>query len=324
MKYFNVVMLFLLMPFCTIMAQYTDVINSNRPGESMGAFAVGKTVIQLEGGLSYMSEKHSKLDYKAKGMVGDLAIRYGFLFEEMEFITNIKYQQDTYTDASDIQESRHGVRNCSLGIKYLVYDPFKYADNKPNLYSWKANHSFKWKSLIPAVSVFVAGNLNFDNSYIDNTAKLNKVTPKAILCTQNMFAGGYVFVANVFVDKITSDYQNYGYILTLTKGFNDKWSGFVENKGVVGDYYSDGLFTLGAAYLFTKDFQIDASFTHNIKTTPTFNYFGIGLSWRSDKNYKEVKLITNESKMDKKVRDKKEKSDKKSKKRRDAVDDKSN
>ena len=29
-------------------AQYTDVINSNRPGETMSAYAVGKSVIQAE------------------------------------------------------------------------------------------------------------------------------------------------------------------------------------------------------------------------------------------------------------------------------------
>ena len=33
-------------------AQYTDVINSNRPGESMSAFSVGKTVFQSEFGIS--------------------------------------------------------------------------------------------------------------------------------------------------------------------------------------------------------------------------------------------------------------------------------
>jgi len=31
-----------------LQAQYTDEINTNRPGESMNAYAVGKQVIQLE------------------------------------------------------------------------------------------------------------------------------------------------------------------------------------------------------------------------------------------------------------------------------------
>ena len=44
--------------------QHTDVINSNRPGESMSGFAVGKTVIQIESGVSYVKEKHNLLDRK--------------------------------------------------------------------------------------------------------------------------------------------------------------------------------------------------------------------------------------------------------------------
>ena len=35
-------------------AQYTDIINSNRPGKSMSAFSVGKTVIQAEPGIEHI------------------------------------------------------------------------------------------------------------------------------------------------------------------------------------------------------------------------------------------------------------------------------
>jgi len=38
-------------------SQFTDVINSNRPGESMAAFSVGKTVFQAEAGLYSFKEK---------------------------------------------------------------------------------------------------------------------------------------------------------------------------------------------------------------------------------------------------------------------------
>ena len=40
-----------------IQAQYTDQINSNRPGISIGAFAVGKGIIQFEGGFEYRRHK---------------------------------------------------------------------------------------------------------------------------------------------------------------------------------------------------------------------------------------------------------------------------
>ena len=39
-------------------AQFTDQINSNRPGKSMMAFAVGKSIVQTETGINYFKEEH--------------------------------------------------------------------------------------------------------------------------------------------------------------------------------------------------------------------------------------------------------------------------
>lgn len=54
-----------LLATATIQAQFTDVINSNRPGESMAAFSVGKTVFQAEAGLFMINEKDDDLQYDA-------------------------------------------------------------------------------------------------------------------------------------------------------------------------------------------------------------------------------------------------------------------
>ena len=41
-----------LLPY-TMVGQYTDIINSNLPGNSQSAYAVGPRVLQMEGGLWY-------------------------------------------------------------------------------------------------------------------------------------------------------------------------------------------------------------------------------------------------------------------------------
>ena len=46
---------FILISNFSVFAQYTDVINSNRPGISQGAFAVGKNVLQFELGTNLTS-----------------------------------------------------------------------------------------------------------------------------------------------------------------------------------------------------------------------------------------------------------------------------
>ena len=301
-------------------AQFTDDINSNRPGRSMMAFSVGKSVFQTETGLHYVNEDHNTLDYKASGFMAEFDIRWGLFFEQLELIAEFQYQNDNYT--SDLlDKNRSALKKTLFFFFYLIYDPFKNYEEKPNLYSWKANHRFKWRQLIPAVAVYGGANLNFsDNPF--NFAPVGieepKVSPKAMIIAQNHFGSRWVLVTNVAYNKIGSEFASIDYILTLTRGFNSKWSGFIENQGYMGDYYSDGLFRMGAAYLFNKDMQIDASIGKNIKNTPSLFTGGIGFSWRFTKNYKEVKIEKdNGSKMDKKM---KKKGEKDAKKRKDAVE----
>jgi hypothetical protein len=305
-----IIVAFLLFSFICF-GQYTDVINSNRPGESFGAFSVGKSIFQSEAGFSILKEKHELLDYEANGFGAEAVIRFGVFKEELEAILEINYQNDTFVDING-SFKRSGLRNTTLGAKYLIYDPFKYRKETVNLYSWKANHKFKWNQLIPAVAAYAGANINFSNNpFLFNNEPISKISPKVMLITQNKFSNGFVFVTNVFVDRIGTESQSIEYILTLTKGFNDRWSGFVENKGIKGDYYSDAIIRTGAAYLLTKNMQLDASVSTNFKNTPTIFYFGAGLSWRFDANYKEVVLRDKSFKGDKKKKpSKKEKKNK--------------
>lgn len=297
----------------TSFGQHTDVINSNRPSESQSAFAVGKNVIQVESGVNYINDKHTLLEYQSSGMFIDFTARYGLLFEQLETIAEISYQMDKYQLEDNDPFKRSGMRSMNMGLKYLVYDPYKNRKEKINLYSWRANHKFKWNQLIPAVSVYGGLNLNFSNPFLLRDEKPSNFSPRAMIMTQNIFGNGFVLITNVFMDKITTEYKQMGYIITLTKGINDNWSVFFENKGIKSDYYADGIFSTGAAYLLGKNLQVDFTMSKNFKDTPSIFYGGFGVSWRSDINYKEVriKVEKDKSKMDKKVEKKAEKSKKK-------------
>ncbi len=288
MKLFKVAVISLI--FCISIpnfAQFTDQINSNRPGESMGAFSVGKNVIQAEAGVYYLNEKHDIINYKANGFGVDLAARGGLFFEQLELLIEAKAQLDKYTTPTS-ETNRSGFRKITFGGKYLIYDPFKKGPKKPNIYSWKANNKFSWKQFIPAVSAYAGANYVMDNDY--SIPKEATISPKVMIIAQNHFKSGLVLVTNVIADKISSNNSSFGYIVTLTKGINDTWSAFIENKGIKGDYYSDGIFTVGATHLLKSNIQIDASLSKNIKNTPALIYGGIGLSWRFDKKYKDIEI----------------------------------
>ena len=266
-------------------SQYTDVINSNRPGTSQSAFAVGPNVIQLEAGPYLINQEHTPLKYEVSGFGADFAVRYGLLFEPLEINMIGTYQNDKRTDsrsAIPIENKRSNFKNFTLGAKYLVYDPYKNAeDDKPNLYSWKANHSFKWKYLIPAVAVYAGAN--FDTKNNPYTAPgIEGFSPKVAVISQNNFSGGWVFVVNLIKDRIGTDYSDFQYILTLTHSFGSRFSIFGETQGIKSDFYADNLIRFGGAYLFGKDFQLDAAATFNTKDTPSVFSLNIGASYRFD------------------------------------------
>lgn len=301
-------------------AQFTDEINSNRPGKSYGAYSVGQSLFQVESGLYYISEDHALLETKSSGMGVDLQLRWGLFKEELEFIADLQYQADRLTTPIG-SESRSALRQTVLGAKYLLYDPYKKVDDgKPKheeLLSWKKKHKFKWRQLIPSISAFAGFNLNFDNPFTFETDPA--ISPKVMIITQNQLSGGYVVVLNLIADRITSDFPSYGYILTITRGLNEKWSIFFENQGYKSDFYSDSILRGGAAYLMTETMQFDASVSTNMKDTPSVFYAGAGISWRFDENYKPV-LIRSGKDKDKDGKDKDKKDKKKKKKRKDEVD----
>jgi hypothetical protein len=269
--------------------QHTDQINSNRPGETMSAYAVGKSVIQVESGIYGIKENHSIQNYDANGFGIDMTLRWGLFMEKLELIADLQYQYEVLNPAIAFPE-KSAFKQTVLGAKYLIYDPFKNYEKNINVYSWKANHSFNWHQLIPAVSVFAGVNVTLaDNPYYFSPDAA--FSPKVVLIAQNHFGDGtWVFVTNIIADYIGTDYPSYGYGITLTKGFNRKWSGFIENQGYMSDFYSDAIVRGGAAFLIHDDLQIDASISSSLKDTPSILYGGVGFSWRLDTNYKEIRM----------------------------------
>lgn len=293
-------------------AQYTDEINANRPGESQSAFAVGKRIFQVETGVYGIKEKHEVLDYELKGLGLDLVLRYGAFMENLEFIADVQYQFDQFDDALGTQ-NRNDFKQLTLGAKYLLYDPDKYAkiDDK-EMYSWKARHRFKWSRLIPAVAIYAGTNIPLGDKLY--TFKNDRMSPKVMAITQHYF-GRWVWINNFIYDKFGTDYPSAGIVSTVTRGFNERWSGFVEFQGYMSDWYGDGIGRIGAAHLLTTEMQVDASFNINFKDTPSIMYAAVGFSWRFADHYNEMWMPTEGSREEEfREQQKKESEEKKMKK----------
>lgn len=283
------------------MAQYTDVINSNRPSQSMGAFSVGKRVYQLEQGLSFRMGNFSAFqDASYTGMGARTQIRIGLFKEQLEFIGSADYQIDAlrYSNAVGTYNiDRNALRDLGTGAKYLVYDPFRKVEKyKPNLYSWHANNRIRWRDLIPAVSVYAGAQFStggiypyqenflplFDYNYRPITEPF--VSGTAMLILQQHLRPGLVVVHNIGMRYITADVQQKKLLGTITYSTQSKWSFFGEYTVDNSPLYRDLSIGAGVAYLFNSDFQLDVAVQQNLKTTPSLLTAGIGISYRIDRH----------------------------------------
>lgn len=289
-----------------VIAQYTDQINSNRPGESIGAFSVGTGVIQFETGTEFRKYKHKGYNNsEVSSGVGFFSLRWGFLKEELELTFESSYLlgklKSKIIDPNPVYNQKGFIKNF-IGIKYLVYDPFK-KGQEINVFSWDANNNFRLRDLIPAVSLTAGANFNLDEEtklapYDDlfniihrpylyqNLGDRGSVEPflsyRGTVATQSHFLGTWVFVTNFSYNRIASDFPEFAYILTLTHTFSPKWSVYMETHSVSSDVYVDQILRTGGAYLLTDDIQIEGTMAINTKDSPSLFSINAGVSYRLD------------------------------------------
>ena len=117
----------ILLNFSLLNSQYTETINSNRPGLSQGAFSVGKDVLQFELGYRNSNLKNESFNNSKISNVKYLYnIRYGFLSNKLEVFLEGSYNNDEIDDLiKSVNYKNSFLGKQTLGFKFLVFDPFK-------------------------------------------------------------------------------------------------------------------------------------------------------------------------------------------------------
>ena len=265
-------------------AQYTEIINSKRPGFSESPYSIGTGVFQFETGLFHRSNSNESQLENPNTIGGELFFRYGKFFEKLEFNVKIAYQNDKLKDPSGTNYNISGISDLTIGAKYLIYEQ-NYTDKSKEIRSWKRKMAFDKKRLIPSVGVFAGVNTNF----LGNGFKENELTIKGAILLQNDFSDRLVLLTNLIVDKILSDSNKYSYIATMTYALNFKWSYFIESQGIFEKKYHPKFhFGTGIAYLFSRDLQLDISARTNFFDDYSFVYSSIGFAWRLDRHTDQI------------------------------------
>jgi hypothetical protein len=294
------VFLFLIGCFHMGSAQYTEIINSKRPGFSDSPFSVGTNVYQVEAGLFYKDignylfkdpELQIANRYSSQTFGTDVSFRVGKFLDKLELDLDMAfvYESRDYSLPQVINISKLGLSKLTIGAKYLVYMP-TYEDKSKEIRSWKKRNSFDKKRLIPAVGIYAGLNTNFLTELYKNP---DGISPRFAVFTQNNLSGKLIVLTNLIADNMFTAYTEYSFIATTTYSLSAKVSVFGEGqvfqrKDVPNDYQ----FGIGGAYLLNKDMQVDGSarFINDERGDHTF-LVGMGFSWRLDKHEDQFKLI---------------------------------
>ncbi|CAM1357885.1 putative MetA-pathway of phenol degradation [Tenacibaculum sediminilitoris] len=277
--------LFIFFVFCSFLtanAQYTPVINSNRPGFSESPYSVGSGVYQFETSVFYRKINATPTFSNPEALGLNLFFRTSFISEKLEINLNTSLQKDkiAFKNIFESSYNKTGLSQFSLGAKYLVYAP-KYDDKSKEIRSWKKRHSFDWKRWIPHVGVSVGVNIE---SFLTDYHKRGSFSPKVGVLLQNEFSDKLNVVTNLHYDYIGTDFPQFSYIITGTYNFNDYWSGFAEMQGIFEEYEKKTNIGAGAAYLFSKNLQFNASLRANLQQDEIGFYSSIGVSYRINRH----------------------------------------
>ena len=262
MKKFWVIAL-LLINYQYANAQYTEIINSKRPGLSESPYGVGTDVIQVETGVFFGKNTSNATFAKISPQGVNVFLRYGKFIEKLEINANITYQKDELQFNNIFTTTRgiKGISQLTIGAKYLIFQQ-EFDDKSKEIRSWKKRTAFDKKRLIPSVGVYVGMNTNF----VGEDYKEEGMSPKAAILLQNDFTQRLILITNLIADRIGKDNKSYSYIATMTYAITDQWSFFVENQGDFLENKTDFQIGTGVAYLYTKDMQFDASVRTNLSS----------------------------------------------------------
>ena len=292
-------MLCMLLLTHTTIAQFTNVINSNRPGFSESPYSVGTRVYQLETSLFYRETNKYPTFYRPQSYGVDFLLRSSFLNEKLEFNINLAYQNEEigFQNIFNSSYQKAGISKLIVAAKYLVFEK-KYEDKSKEIRSWVARNSFDWKRLIPSVAIYAGANTGIP----ENIYKANSFSPKVGILLQNDLSDNFNIITNVFYDRIGTELPELSYIVTATYSYRPRWSIFIENQTMFDKNQYQSNIGTGIAFLFNRNLQLNSSFRLLADGKSSGFYSSFGASYRLNRHVDKVINLDKKGKSSKKKR----------------------
>ena len=268
-----------------VLAQYTNVINSNRPGFSESPYSVGTGVYQLETSIFFRQTSIYPTFSRPESYGVDFLFRTSFFKEKLELNLNFAYQNEqvSFQNIFNSSYNKTGFSKLTVGAKYLVYEQ-KYTDKSKEIRSWVARNKFDLKRLIPSVAAYAGVNTGIP----EDIYKTNSFSPKAGILLQNDLTNNFNIITNIYYDRIGTELPEFSYIITATFSYNNRWSIFIENQTMLDKIQAQSNIGSGIAFLYNRNIQINSSLRLLTDAKSSGFYSSIGASYRFDRHLDKV------------------------------------
>lgn len=248
----KILLFLLIISFSKSFSQYNETIRTGRPGQAIGAFSVGKNILQFQQGIDVYSFDNA--EYKPFGIVSNNIIRFGIIEKiEISALIDYQYDQQKYDNETTFQS---GLSNFHLGLRIHLN----------NQKGWVPATAFQMRLKFPKISKDYGSN---------NFAPIGVFVANWNLPKNMSIASNWILSYNGNDANPTGKYVlNFGFPIY------QKLSGFIENYGQINNNIFQTRFDTGFAYLVNNNFQLDISSGFGNNQNVTDYFISTGISWR--------------------------------------------
>ena len=251
-KQWNLLFVIFILLNVTGWSQMDENLRSDRPGQAMSPYTVGKKVIQLQFGAEY-SKSNVSTFYETRAFQPDGVLRIG-LTDRLEINTFWSYQWQQWTGG--YFGKFNYLNNGIVSVRYNILSAQNYR---------------------PAIGLQCGVRLPLKYTYANGV----KIAPIVNLSIAQKLTNRFNLTINtgVVYSGISPDPRG-SYVINLGYSLSDSWSLFVENYGSWGQDAFENYWDAGFAFLLNSNLQLDVYGGYG-KVETLISFFGnVGVTWR--------------------------------------------
>lgn len=237
-------------------SQYNSVIQTGRPGQSIGSGVVGRGVLQVQSGFDHnWSETNGR---KVLSRTNNNIVRFGFN-DRFEISSIVDLNHETVSPSNGPQSTREGLSQTQLGFRNVV---FREADNE----------------YVPGLAVQTRFRFSSDS----RKYPIAQTFPVFLLAMTKSLDPTWSLTSNLGLKyNAGSADPVHSFTFAVSQSLSDSCSLLYEAYGQESQGQSSHYGGVGFSYLTNPDFQWDSYVSYGDNLGNQEIYLSLGFSWRS-------------------------------------------